>query len=192
MTVAEMTRQLVTPDELLQIPDNGSMELVDGHIVEKSVSILSSRTEGLFLTRFQNFLFEHPLAEVYPATLGYQCFPDDPGKIRKPDMTLIRNERITDLEDQDSGYMPIIPDLAVEVISPNDLAYEITAKVNEYKAAGFPLVWVADPASKSIIVYPLGRRPLIYTVDDEISLDEVLPGFRCKVADFFSTVSPTK
>ena len=184
MTVAEMTK-LVTPEELLRLPDNSSMELVDGQIVEKHVSVESSEIEGLFYGRFFSFLMDHPIAKVYPSSLGYQCFDDAPTKVRKPDTSVIRIERIRAMSDPDPGYMPIVPDLAVEIVSPNDLAYEVDAKVQEYLAAGFPLVWVARPLLRTLTVYPLRGRPLIFTADDEITLEAVLPGFRGKVADFF-------
>ena len=83
-----------TPEDLLRMPNNSTMELVDGQIVEKHVSAESSKIEGRFYYCFQTFLLSHPIAEVYPASLGYQCFDDSPTKIRKPDTTVIRLERL--------------------------------------------------------------------------------------------------
>lgn len=184
----------LTPEDLLSIPDNGSMELVDGQIVEKNVSMQSSRVEGRFLTAIQNFLNAHPIAEVFPQSLGYTCFPDQPGKVRRPDVTVVSRLRLSQLSSGDVGYMPIVPDLAIEVISPNDVTYEIDKKIREYQEAGFPLIWVADPEARSIVVYPLKRRPAIFTDDDELAAEDILPGFRCKVRDFFpvSAAAPLK
>ena len=184
MTVAEMT-SIITPDELLRMPDNSTMELVDGQILEKQVSVESSKIEGLFYFRFQAFLLSNPVAEVFPASLGYQCFANSPTKVRKPDTTVVLMDRLKELDDPDPGYMPIVLDLAVEVISPNDTVYDVDEKVREYQEAGFPLIWVADPNARTVTVYPRGSRPMIYTVDDELTAEAVLPGFRCKVADFF-------
>jgi Uma2 family endonuclease len=185
MTVAEMPRTRITPEELLRMPDNNNLELVDGQIVEKKVSVESSKIEGRFYFQFASFINEHPLAEAYPASLGYQCFDDEPGKVRKPDATVIRLERLRALNDPNPGYMPIVPDLAVEVISPNDVVYDVDEKIQEYLDAGFPLVWLADPKARTVTVYPQGGRPVIYTAEDELTAESVLPGFRCKVADFF-------
>lgn len=184
MTVAELTRP-ITPEDLLLLPDNSTMELVDGQIVEKNVSAESSRIEGLFSFRLQAFLLQHPVAEVYPASLGYQCFEDSPDKVRKPDTTVISLDRLKKLSDPDPGYMPIVPDLAIEVISPNDMVYKVDEKVREYLDAGFPLIWVADPKARTVTVHPLNGRPVIFTADDELTAEPLLPGFRCKVADFF-------
>jgi Uma2 family endonuclease len=173
-----------TPQDLLAMPDNNGLELVDGRIVEKNVSKDSSRVEGIILARIASFLAEHPIAEVYPSSLGYVCFPDDPDRMRKPDVSVVTAERLKSIAG-DVGYMPIVPDLAIEVVSSNDVAYEIEEKVDEYLRAAFPLVWVAYPHSRTITVYPLSGRPTIYTSDDEITAEAALPGFRCNVRDFF-------
>lgn len=192
MTVAELptkevAKRMITPDELLRMPDSGTKELVDGQIVEKQVSSESSEIEGNFYFSFRLYLQGHPTAKAYPASLGYQCFADHPLKIRKPDTTVIRLDRLQKLADPDPSFMPIIPDLAVEVISPNDVVYDVDAKIEEYRNAGFPLVWVADPKARTVTVYPLGGRPTIHTAGDELTAESALPGFRCKVADFFAT-----
>ena len=188
MMVAQLTKAF-TPDDLLRLPDNNSVELVDGLLLEKQASAESSKIEGLFYFRFQFFLLTNPIADVFPASLGYQCFDDNPTKIRKPDATVIRLDRLKQLADPNPGFMPIVPDLAVEVISPNDVVYDVDEKVREYLDAGFPLVWVADPKARTITVYPNGGRPTIHTGDDELTAENALPGFRCKVNDFFPEIA---
>ena len=181
------TTAKVTPEELLRMPDGGTCELVDGRIVEKNVSVESSEVELDFGFVFKTFTRTHPVAKVYPQSLGYRCFGDAPDKIRKPDTTVVRIERVRALDDLNPGFMPIIPDLAVEVISPNDLAREVDEKVREYLEAGFPLVWVANPVTRAITVNPRDGKPVIFTAEDEITAEDALPGFRCKVAEFFAS-----
>lgn len=191
MIVAEMPR-LITPEQLLSMPDNNGMELVDGRVVEKNVSRESTRAEGAFQLRFELWLIEHAVAECFGPTLGYRCFPDAPDKVRKPDVTLIKLERLQALGDQDTGFLSIVPDLTVEVISPNDLVHEINDKVREYQNAGFPLVWVADPDMLTVTVYPLGEPPTIFSGKHDLTVEAVLPGFRCRVIDFFRRPSPAE
>jgi Uma2 family endonuclease len=174
----------MSPQDLLGMPNNSGMELVNGEIVEKTVSKKSSRVEVRIASLIDAYLAEHPVAEVYSSSLGYTCFPDDPDRMRKPDVSVVLLERLRGLP-ADVGYMPIVPDLAVEVISPNDLTYKIDDKLKEYLAAGFPLVWIADPNARTITVHPRNGRPVIFTEDDEITAESVLPGFRCRVRDFF-------
>lgn len=189
MTASVITASF-TPEDLLRMPDNSTKELVDGQIVEKHVSVESSDIEGNFYFRFRAFLREHPIAKPFPASLGYQCFADDPTKVRKPDVTVVRLERLQELPGPNPGYMPIIPDLAVEVISPNDVVYDVDAKIKEFLEAGFPLIWVADPMPRTITVYKRGGRPVIFTAEDELTAESVMPGFRCRVGEFFETTEP--
>jgi Uma2 family endonuclease len=178
----------LTAEDVLSLPNNGSMEFVNGRIVEKHVSELSADTEAQILFVLKRFTHDDGIAKVYPQSLGYQCFrmlPEDPDRMRKPDVTVIRMERQKALKIKDPGYMPISPDLAVEVISRNDLAYEITEKVSEYRAAGFPLVWVVAPIARAVIVHPNPGRPFVLSEDDTIDAPNALPGFSCKVADLF-------
>lgn len=138
------------------------------------------------------FLLGRPVAKAYPASLGYQCFPDNSGKVGSPDATVVRLDRVKELADPDPGYMPIVPDLAVEVISLGDLVYTVDEKIREYLDAGFPLVWVADPKARTVTVYPLGGHPTIYTAEEELTAEDVLPGFRSKVGDFFPSKAASR
>lgn len=178
------TAKPVTPDELLRMPDNSTLELVDGHIVEKNVSVESSEVELHAAARLKGYASTVE-TRVFPASLGYKCFPEAPDKIRKPDATVVRGERLRELGDSDPGHMPIVPDLAVEVVSRHDTVYEVTDKVQEYLSAGFPLVWVMNPESRTIEVHAAGKKPVLLSAGDEVTAEAALPGFRCKVAELF-------
>ena len=187
MTLASPPHRL-TAEDLLSLPDNNSMEFVNGEIVEKCVSSLSSRTELRIAFLFSTFVETNRTALIFPQSMGYQCFrmlAEDPDRVRKPDVSVIRAERHRALPQKDPGYMPIPPDLAVEVISKNDLAYEIDDKVDEYRAAGFPVVWVVDPKARTVMVHPNPGKPFVLSDDDTIDAPNALPGFSCKVADLF-------
>ncbi|HEX8340830.1 MAG TPA: Uma2 family endonuclease [Tepidisphaeraceae bacterium] len=175
----------VTPAELLAMPDAHSTELVNGELVEKEVSRGSSRIGGRIVKLLANVADAADEAEVYPNDLGYQCFPDDPDRVRKPDVSLIRKERLTAVE-PDPGFMPIPADLAVEVVSPKDRVADLMRKVDEYLAAGFGLIWVVYPESRRVQVWRADGSTLMLRADDELSGEAALPAFRCKVADLFA------
>ena len=84
----------VTPEDLLTLPDSVNYELVDGRLVERNMGMQSSgigwRVGGLLFM----FLRDHPLGMAFGADAGYQCFPDAPGKVRKPDVSFIRSGRL--------------------------------------------------------------------------------------------------
>ena len=79
--------------------------------------------------------------------------------------------------------------LAVEVTSPNDLAYEVEDKVAEYLGARVPLVWVLDPPTWTVRVYRPANSPLgsglVLRETDTLSGEDVLPGFSCPVREIF-------
>ena len=90
----------------------------------------------------------------------------------------------------DLGYMPIPADLAVEVVSPNDLMNAISRKVRQYLDNGFLQVWVVEPSSRTCAIYTPDAPGKILRESDTIEIGPLLPGFRCKVADFFVGIPP--
>ena len=83
------------------------------------------------------------------------------------------------------GHVRIPPDLAIEVVSPNDLASDLDEKVEDYQKAGVELVWVIQPESRTVSVYRSDGSVSRLHQDDELSGEEVIPGFRCQVRSLF-------
>ncbi len=124
------------------------------------------------------------LGWVAGADAGYQCFPDDPGKVRKPDVSFIQLDRLAAGE-QPTGHCRIAPDLAVEVVSPNDLYHEVETKVDEYHAAGTALVWVVNPVQRTVRVDRADGTTTLLRESDTLTGENVLPGFACPVSEIF-------
>jgi Uma2 family endonuclease len=184
--VAERT---YTPEDLLSMPDRKNYELVDGNLVERKMSVLSSWVGGQLHFELNTFLRSNPIGWAWPADLGYECYPDSPKKVRKPDVSFIRIERKPEGPTSE-GYAHIAPDLAAEVVSPNDLWHELSAKVDEYLAAGVSLVWVIDPEARSVHVYRRNGTISLLRESDELSGEDVIPGFRCSVSSIFPARKP--
>jgi Uma2 family endonuclease len=164
--------------------DVKGFELVNGQLVEKRMSRGSSRA-GLTI----GYLFECAArrcggVEVHGSELGYRCFAPDPRGYRKPDVSVIRTDRLAGVP-TDVGLMPVPADLVVEVLSPNDLAYRVSQKVRLYLDNGFRTVWVVDPSVRTVAVFTADAPGRVLRETDEIDAGDLLPGFRCKVADFF-------
>jgi Uma2 family endonuclease len=83
------------------------------------------------------------------------------------------------------GYSPVVPDLAVEILSPNDRAQEILDKVGEYLDAGVRIVWVIDPQERRANGYRSLTNVRTLSPEDDLDGEDVLPGFRCRLADIF-------
>ncbi len=85
------------------------------------------------------------------------------------------------------SYPVIVPDLVAEVVSPNDKPARTLRRPAEYLKRGVALVWVVDPETRTVIVYRKGHEPVLLQESDELTGYDILPGFRCRVADLFAT-----
>jgi Uma2 family endonuclease len=181
---AVATTPKATITDLLAARDSNALELVNGVLVEKKVGVLSSVVEGLIYALILAHAKSSNAGWVWPGTLGYKCFPSDADKVRKPDVSFVRANRWS-AEFLRVGFMTVRPDLAVEVISPNDLSDEVAEKVDEYAEAGVPLVWVVHPVRRTVHVYRGDGTVTKLQGTAEITGEDVLPGFRCPIAAFF-------
>lgn len=176
----------VTPEDLLTMPDGNRFELVNGQLVEDDMSFWSSRVGGELFVRLHNHNSQHSFGWVAPEGTSYQCFPDDASKVRRADVSFIRADRLTADEAREAGHLRVAPDLAVEVVSPNDKTFEVDAKVEDYLDAGVKLVWVINPDRRTVKVHRPGSAIIVLRERDELSADDILPGFRCPISDLFS------
>jgi Uma2 family endonuclease len=180
-----------TPEDLLNLPDAVRYELVDGNLVERHMGAESSAIAAKIIVLLGMFLRGRRLGELFGSDTSYECFADAPGKVRRADVGFVRLDRLPGGRPP-KGHLRVAPDLAVEVVSPNDTSEEVDEKVQEWLAAGVPLVWVVSPAIRAVRVYrprtaPNGRVSLL-SFDDTISGEDVLPGFSCPVREFFENI----
>ena len=169
------------------MPDANGIELVDGELVEKPVSVLSAFVEGKMYLKLGNFCEAHKTGIVLTSTNGIQCFPWDARKVRKPDVSFFKRERFTP-EHFLEGFLSIAPDLAVEVISSHDEFAEMTEKIEDYLAAGIPLVWIIDPENEIAYIHRIDGSITKLRKNDELDGENIIPGFRCKLAELFPGV----
>lgn len=183
------TPTLYTPADLLTMPDGDLYELVDGHLVERNMGIWSSHVGAQLVRLLGAFCMENALGWLLGPDASYQCFPNRPRLVRKPDVSFIRANRLPP-DQVAEGHVRIAPDLAVEVISPNDIAYDIDERVADYLGAGTRLVWVVNPVRRTVLIYRLDGSIAGVREGGELSGEDVVPGFRCPVAALFVTPVP--
>ena len=80
----------------------------------------------------------------------------------------------------------LVPDIAVEVVSPSDLAVGLDRKIDDYFQAGVVLCWVIYPETKRIYVYTSSTNVRILTPPDDLDGGDVLPGFRIALDRLFN------
>lgn len=182
----------VTPEDLLAMPDGNRYELVNGELKELDVSQESSWIAGKVIRVLGEFAEDAQLGWVFPEGTSYQCFPWDPMQVRKPDASFIVRERLPS-GPTGRGHTKIAPDLAVEVISPNDRAYEVESKLADYREAGVVTIWIVYPEQRTIIVHRQGQpsSSQIFRENDQLTGDGPLADFACRVGDLFPPVDTT-
>jgi Uma2 family endonuclease len=191
MRTAIQTKTSYTPDESFKLPDRDLYELVDGELVKRFMSAISGIAGLNIGSRLRNFGTQHRLGWTFTSSSGLQCFARSPLTVRWPDAAFILAERLTIDQLWEEGWVKVVPDLAVEVVSPNDLAYEVRRKAQEYLAACVRLVWVIYPPSRDAEVFRSdGTKRLISEVQ-ELDGEAVIPGFRCRVGDLFPPPPPS-
>lgn len=182
MSIASGTQ--FTPEDLLNLADSEQYELVSGELVERNMGWESSRVGGRLFGLLFAFCESHPIGEPAPADASYQCFPDDPAKVRRPDVSFLRHDRLPPRHER-QGHCRIPPDLAVEVVSPNDYYSDVEAKVREYLDAGVRLVWIVNPPTRTVRVHRADGSVVDLHEDDELSGEDILSGFTCQVDAIF-------
>jgi Uma2 family endonuclease len=161
-------------------------ELVDGVLVEKAMGVLESML-ALVLGRFlDTFAAEHDLGVVLGAdgTLRLK-----PRLVRIPDVSFISWDRIPGGRFPTTPIPDLVPDLAVEVLSPSNTKKEMERKLREYFQAGVRLVWFVRPKTRTVDVYTAPEKVRRLRGDQVLDGGAVLPGFTLPLPQLFDRVN---
>lgn len=173
-----------TPEDLLRMGHGPRYELINGQLVERNMGAEANRVAAILVCLLNSYATAHKLGLVFTPS-GYQIFADDPNRVRYPDVSFIRSGRLPG-DRPPKGHIRIPPDLAIEVVSPNDLAEDVEARVEDFLQAGVALVWVIYPSTRRVLVFRRAGPCSRLTEADALEGDQVLPGFACKVGDLFA------
>lgn len=186
--MATAPTKLMTADEFWDFvhrPENANrrFELARGEVVEMTKP---GKRHGLVCWNIAGILYNY----VRQRKKGYACTNDtgvlverDPDTVRGPDVLFFEDATAYEQVDRKWGNTP--PRLAVEVLSPSDTVGEMNERIEEQLTLGTPLVWLVDPESQTVTVYRPGKHHYVRRVNEELTGDDVLPDFRCRVAEFF-------
>lgn len=179
--------KLLTAEDLLRLSNTGDgrrFELLDGVLVEMPPTAPPHDfARNNIAYELTTFVRAHRSGYVFSGDTGY-ILRRNPDSVRAPDVSFITRERIPDGRFS-AGYSEIMPDLAIEVVSPNDTAAEVERKAMEWLAAGVRLVLVVYPATRSVFAYRSPTDVRRFTEADTLDAEPVLPGFSCPVARLF-------
>ena len=180
---------LMTVDEFLtaSVPD-GKAELVRG---ELRVTPPPGAPHGAAATNLVLLLGVHVnanrLGRVFGDSFGY-ILTQLPQTVRVPDLSFVQADRLPP-EGIGPGLLRFAPDLAVEVLSPSESASELEEKLADYTAAGTRLIWVVDPARRTVMILAPAQPVRWLQEADVLDGGEVVPGFSCKVAEIFEGIA---
>ncbi len=178
-----LVAEITTAEQLFQEPCLGRCELLRGEIVCTSPSgslhaVVVAALGGVLY----DFVQQRKLGWVFGGEGGF-LIRRDPDTVRAPDAAFVSAARMP--ASVPSGFFPGPPDLAAEVLSPNDGASNVFAKVSDWLETGCRKVWILDPKTRSIAVYSPDAQMRMLHVSDTLSGDDVLPGFQIEVRRLF-------
>ena len=182
---APAQQSLMTAEELFELPnDDYKYELVEGELIRM---VPTGGEHGVLTVRIAYVLHayvqDNDLGIVSGAETGF-ILQRNPDIVRAPDAAFIAKARIPETGIP-TTYWPFAPDLAVEVTSPSDRFTAMQTKIAEYFAAGTRLVWIVEPATRTVYVYRSPHDVQALGKDAELSGENVLPGFRCAAGRLF-------
>lgn len=173
-----------TLEEFAALPTGEThYELVDGRLLEKPMSDLAA----LVITNLGDEIAawrRRTGAGIFFIEQKFQYLPQHPRTVRVPDGAFISGTRLTGYR-WGHSFLKVAPDLAVEVISPSDIFYDVDRKLAEFFEAGVRRAWIINPDIPSVRVHRSFEEVTILRPGDELVDEEVLPGFRCPVDALF-------
>jgi Uma2 family endonuclease len=164
-------------------------EWIDGQAVEKPMGWESAFVSGQILGALNEFLRANPVGVAAPSEAGYRIAVGSSRRIRKPDVSFVARGRFPD-DRVPRGDSTIPPDLIVEVISPNDKNEDTEQRIADFLSVGTRLFWIVYPATRAIWVLRADGSARRLTEQQELSGEDVIPGFTCPIAPLFVAFPP--
>jgi Uma2 family endonuclease len=177
------TERPMTAEEFYASPGHESSELIAGRLrVSEPPGGLHGSIAVQLASRLTAWVEKHDLGTVMVET-GY-IVRRGPDTVRGPDVSFVRRERL-EPANVPEAFIGFAPDLAVEILSPDDGPATVESKVADYLRGGTLLVWIVDPGRRAIEVRTPDGATESFEEAGWLDGAEVIPGFRCPVAELF-------
>ena len=176
---------LMTAEELLELPrGQHRYELINGELKTMSPSGHNHGRIGAQLSAILwGFVTDHEMGDVYGAETGF-ILTSNPDTVLAPDIAFINEQRAREFRGT-AGYWPGPPDLAIEVLSPDDTSPKTTKNVNQWLGYGAKQVWIVDAKHETVTTHRSLREATTFASGETVEADDLLPGFKVAVADIF-------
>jgi Uma2 family endonuclease len=176
------TKTLLTIEQFDQLPiiEGILYELNEGEVVTMTTPMPRHNLVRDNIARLMgNFVEERKLGRVFVET-GYQLSPET---VRIPDISFVPADRMRQI-DVDRRIQGA-PALAIEVVSPTDLAQELRQKVEQYLAAGAKAVWVFYPKTREVEVFRADGGRFVRREHETLEDPDIFPGFSLDLKSVF-------
>jgi Uma2 family endonuclease len=175
---------LLTAEEFDNYPfeEDKRYELDEGELIEMTrPAYKHNRVLAKLQFAVHSYLREHPIGEML---ISENLYALAPLTRRSPDLAIILGDRRAELEN--AKVIPIIPEIACEVLSPSETPRMIHRKFKQYFAAGVKEVWLIDPATREAEIWTSPQLPERALSEGDAITSPLLPGFAVKLAELFS------
>jgi Uma2 family endonuclease len=186
-------------DEFIRLYDvEGPFELINGERRPLMVNVAGHGevAQTLFLALHRVVSASQLGGVLHEQTFVLSDVPNWVTGSRQPDVAFYKAERINAYKEANPDWKLkpyiLVPDLAVEVLSPNDNLTELEDKVDQYLLDGVQRVWVLNPQKQKVSVYtltirqPFTKQETYLTVNDTLNGNDLVPGFEIAVARLFA------
>jgi Uma2 family endonuclease len=172
------------PPPITLLPEDMLFEVVDGQIKEKIVGVHECEIATLLIGFLAPFLRSKRLGKVCGETIFRIDQPRD--LQRRPDVAFVSHAKWpANRRAPKVNVWDLVPDLAVEVVSPTNSASDVQRKIHEYFEAGVIRVWVIYPDQKNIYIYATPKQVQVLQIGDDLDGGDLIPGFRLPLAALF-------
>jgi Uma2 family endonuclease len=165
-------------------------EVVNGQRREKPpMGAFASLVASVLVEQLGAFVRSKRLGVVASETL-FRLGIDGPD--RRPDIAFVNAERLRTAPPlaDDPAAWAVVPSLAIEVVSPTNMAEDIQIKLNDYFRAGVQLVWVLFPRQRQVMIYESLQSARGIQQPGALDGGALLPGFAIDLAELFA--DPTR
>ena len=183
--------RLLTAEEFCELKEpahGGKMELIRGEVV---IHMPVGGPHGSIALdiggELRTFVAAHGLGRA-GVEVGFRL-ARNPDVVRAPDVHFVRAEGLADRRSLPPGFFPGPPDLAVEIVSPEDTDREVAEKLGQYLRADTLRVWIVRPEARTLTVHRPDGSARVYGAGDILTSDDAgfaVPGFRLALTEIFA------
>jgi Uma2 family endonuclease len=148
---------------------------------------LHSYTCSILVMALMNYILPRNLGIILDSSTAFTM---QNGNKRSPDISFVSKAKLLGLSELPEGFLEGAPDLAIEVLSPNNTIAEIDQKIAEYFENGSHLVWVINLKLHYVLVYRSAQEPdRLLKQADALDGEDIIAGFKMPLIDIFQKLS---